>query len=226
MNSVFIATPVSRRPTWQYTRSLLNTALELQRRGVEFTHEFVVGCAIAAKARNQLVALFLASKKQSLIFIDDDMGWTAEGFMRLAESDKDVVAGVGRRRDQKVSYCYKQLKGGKTEGANVEVAAVGAAFIKIDRSAIKRMIAADPNCGRMGVVRRNAEHQRLIPYYHIFRTPDDEGEDYDFCRRFRALGGEVWVCPDIELAHVGESEFKGRLSDVHQVSRDASATPR
>jgi hypothetical protein len=217
MNSVFIATPVARKPAWQYTRSLLHTALELQRRGVEFTHEFVVGCAIAAKARNQLVALFLASKKDSLVFIDDDMGWNVEGFMRLAESDKDVIAGVGRRRCQDVSYCYKSLKGGRTEGANIEVSAVGAAFMKISRTAIKRMIAADPDCGRMGVVRRNAEHQRLIPYFHIFRTPDDEGEDYDFCRRYRASGGSVWVCPDIELSHVGDTEFKGRLSDVHKV---------
>jgi len=218
MNSVFIATPVARKPSWQYTRSLLNTALELQRRGVEFTHEFVVGCAVAAKARNQLVALFLASKKDSLVFIDDDMGWRTEDFMRLVESDKDVVAGVGRRRDQKVSYCYKALKGGRTEGANVEVAAVGAAFMKIDRSVFKKIIASDPQCGRMGVVRRNAEHQRLIPYYHIFHSPDDEGEDYDFCRTWRGLGGSVWVCPDIELSHVGESEFKGRLSEhVHQV---------
>jgi hypothetical protein len=218
MNSVFIATPVARKPAWQYTRSLLNTALELQRRGVEFTHEFVVGCAIAAKARNQLVALFLASKKDSMVFIDDDMGWNVEGFMRLAASDKDVIAGVGRRRAQDVSYCYKALKGGRTEGANVEVSAVGAAFMKISRTAIKRMIAADPDCGRMGVVRRNSEHQRLIPYFHIFRTPDDEGEDYDFCRRYRALGGDIWVCPDIELSHVGETEFKGRLSEhVHKV---------
>ena len=29
----------------------------------------------------------------------------------------------------------------------------------------------------------------------------DEGEDYNFCRKFIELGGECWVDPDIRVRH-------------------------
>jgi hypothetical protein len=41
-------------------------------------------------------------------------------------------------------------------------------------------------------------------------------EDYVFCRRFRAIGGKVWVDPILELDHTGTKVFRGCLFDYLQ----------
>ena len=47
---------------------------------------------------------------------------------------------------------------------------------------------------------------------------DDDGaylsEDYAFCRRVRAAGMAVWLCPWIELAHVGNMTFSGSIPEI------------
>lgn len=39
-------------------------------------------------------------------------------------------------------------------------------------------------------------------------------EDYAFCRRVRAAGMRVWLCPWVELTHVGTYAFTSRLPDL------------
>jgi hypothetical protein len=39
------------------------------------------------------------------------------------------------------------------------------------------------------------------------------GEDFSFCRRWRAIGGRVWLDPELELHHVGFKTFSGRIGD-------------
>jgi hypothetical protein len=40
-------------------------------------------------------------------------------------------------------------------------------------------------------------------------TGDYLSEDYTFCRRWRALGGEVWLDTRSKLMHIGPREFAG-----------------
>jgi hypothetical protein len=39
------------------------------------------------------------------------------------------------------------------------------------------------------------------------------GEDYSFCKRWRDMGGRVWVDPTISMGHLGTKIWKGRLAD-------------
>lgn len=39
-------------------------------------------------------------------------------------------------------------------------------------------------------------------------------EDYAFCRRVRAAGMQVWLCPWMQLTHTGEQTFTGRLANL------------
>ena len=48
-------------------------------------------------------------------------------------------------------------------------------------------------------------------------------EDMNFCRRWRALGGRVWVCPETELTHWGRKSWTGRLADTLQLDRAIAA---
>jgi hypothetical protein len=39
-------------------------------------------------------------------------------------------------------------------------------------------------------------------------------EDYAFCRRVREAGMQVWLCPWMELSHMGSHRFASRLADM------------
>ena len=38
-------------------------------------------------------------------------------------------------------------------------------------------------------------------------------EDYTFCKRWLALGGEIWLDPEIRLAHWGTYVWQGSILD-------------
>jgi hypothetical protein len=55
--------------------------------------------------------------------------------------------------------------------------------------------------------------------YSIFDTIIDEkghylSEDWTFCRRWQALGGEIWAHSKTLLNHVGHYEFAGDISKL------------
>ena len=85
----------------------------------------------------------------------------------------------------------------------------------LDRSVLTDLAAAHPDWRREGHEDMNADQRAAYHQFFQFTTDDAEiGEDYLFCDRWRAIGGEVWVDPSIELKHVGSSEYAGRLLEI------------
>ena len=66
--------------------------------GIHIELRWVVGNSNLARARNELVAEFLASDCTDFIFVDDDMGWKANDVLRLIASEQDYIGGVGRKK--------------------------------------------------------------------------------------------------------------------------------
>lgn len=198
--------------------SLGKTLVHLQQLGIQCWIQNVVGSSNLPRARNDLVAAFLASTYDDLLFIDDDMGWSPNDVIRLLASDKDLIAGVGSKKVSRPDtdpnkWCCVSLPGPlvQDEMGAVEVAAVGTGFVKISRAVFSRMMMAHPNWKRRGWP--NMPEAARAFYYQFFRfdpdDPDEPGEDIEFCRAWRALGGTVWVDPTIKLLHVGEFEYTG-----------------
>jgi hypothetical protein len=42
-------------------------------------------------------------------------------------------------------------------------------------------------------------------------------EDYAFCRRWRDMGGKIWVDLDCKLVHLGQHLFGGELAESLRV---------
>src|SRR5689334_13146254 len=95
---VMICTPVYRETSWQYTRSLVDTCIAFERLGVGHRAQFVIGNSNLPRARNELVAEFLATDCTDLLFVDSDMGWRPNDALRLLASEREVIGGVGRKR--------------------------------------------------------------------------------------------------------------------------------
>ncbi len=96
--SVMILTPVARDPVVEYTASLASTLMTLNQLGIKCGFQFVIGGSIVHRARNELLAHFMASDFTDCLFIDDDMEWSPNDVVRLLASDKPVIGGVGRKR--------------------------------------------------------------------------------------------------------------------------------
>lgn len=225
--SVMICTPIARNPVWQYTSSILSTVLFLQEQGIRCTFNFVVGGSIIAKCRNELAARFLASDFTDLLFIDDDMEWAPNSVLRLLGSDKALIGGAGRMRVQKPNsdpavWCWRHLPTATGEVEQDDMGAIkvrgfGAAFMLINRSVFNKLIEAHPERKRPGAA--DWPDEVRANYHEFFAQGDDNGEtgeDYVFCDRWRAVGGDVWVDPEIVLGHVGSWNFKGSVSEILQ----------
>jgi hypothetical protein len=50
-------------------------------------------------------------------------------------------------------------------------------------------------------------------------------EDYMFCQWARKIGVKVWLCPWMELQHMGSFVFGGSLKDLASIGATATADP-
>lgn len=217
---VMIATPVARAPCMEYTLAYARTCGAMDRAGVRVMSQFVIGSSNLPKARNELVARFLATDCTDLVMIDDDMGWEVNDFLRLLASEQPVIAGVGRKRVDKPNsdpevWCVHFLPDAaqvlhQDDMGAVEVKAVGTGFIRIHRSVFEKLIAAHPEWKRAGHAAMTDAVK--AQYYRFFYFADDDGElgeDYAFCGAWRALGGKIFIDPTITLSHVGARAWSG-----------------
>jgi hypothetical protein len=230
--SVMIVTPVARTPAAQYTLSIIRTMVELGQMGIKVRLQWVRGNSNLPRARNELVAEFLASDCTDLLWIDDDMGWQPNDVIRLLASDKDFIGGVGRKKtgtpdDAVETWCARFLPGDleQDEMGAVRVAGIGTGFAKVSRRVFEAVKAAHPDWKRPGLASQPAAVQDQ--FYCFYRFVDDPGglmmsEDIAFCETWRSLGGTVWADPAIELVHVGEREFTGSFSILLQPQSEVS----
>lgn len=219
--SVYIGTPVARHPVRQYAMAMVKTFTRFTELGIRGYVQHIVGNSNLPRARNELVAGFLASDFDDLLFIDDDMGWDPNDVVRLLASERDVIGGVGCKKSIKAAddnpekWCMRILDGAfnQDEMGAIEVEAVGTGFLKISRAVFMRMMMAHPDWKRRGWPSMSADQRAA--YYQFFRFNTESeleyGEDVEFCRQWRALGGSIWIDPTIKLEHVGEFVYTGNI---------------
>jgi hypothetical protein len=229
--NVMVATPIARDPTAQYLVSLLKTFAMFQQYEIAHCAEFITGSSNLPRARNALAARFLASECSDLLMIDDDMGWAPADAVRLLASERPFLGAAGRKKNERSNidpqaWCAQFLAGQERiepdEMGAIKVARVGGAFVKIERSVFEKLILARPEWKREGLDDMSAAQRAAYHQFFRFDTESNEeiGEDYLFCDRWRAIGGEVWVDPSIELTHVGARPYSGRLLEILQLSTE------
>jgi CBS domain-containing protein len=231
---VMILTPHGGRPVWQYADSYGATIRDFERLGVEWDRRRVIGMSNIPKARNFLMAQFMAARTASgapfthALLIDDDMRWNPQSVLRLIMAQHEVIAAVGRKKIPKPNsdpsvWCFyappQALMEWDAMGSfTAEGTKAGAAFMVIQRQVIEKMTAAHPEWKRPLPPEIDPEIERH--YYQLFRNDPDDlndgGEDFCFCERWNALGGRVWIDPSIELGHIGETDYSGVLGELLQ----------
>jgi glycosyltransferase involved in cell wall biosynthesis len=175
--------------------------------GFELKTYIAAGTAILPRVRNRLITQAMADKCDWIVCIDDDIGFNAEDFFRLFKHGVDIVAAAPAKRhhrwDEQPAAVAKfpkgKITGKRTEAGRIwKMDAVATGFMAIRSSVIEKMEAVTNAYVTEGVQVRSWFWLDLIT---LNGEVTDEGEDYNFCRKWIELGGECWVDPDIRVRH-------------------------
>lgn len=230
--SVMIIMVVKGAPTLQTTMSLLRTTRELERRGIEHEITFQIDGNVEY-ARSKAAHEFLKSEHHRVFWIDADMDWTAEDFLRvLALSMKmDIVGAVYTARcdpPRFIGLGFPEAKQDEevtlygNEWGCIEATGFGFGFVCCSRYAVQKVTDA-------------AEKIKFAlssePMAHIFACEvvngEFVGEDIAFFNRARRLGMKVYFDPRITLGHVGtkvfSASFEKHLAQFSDGSKQSAA---
>lgn len=205
-----------------YFVSYTHSMLDLAKSGVKYTTYPTFGGSHIGKAREHVLWRAMANPEIThLLFLDDDMGWDAHLPVRLIMADHDFCAAVGVRKKEDIAledkFCFNPLPGhARFHDVTrfLEVRDVGFAFVMLKRSVIERMIEAYPE------LRYNTnERAQYALFLDMIDKRDGEfgerlSEDFSFCRRWRDIGGEIWVDPNANLTHAGRKEYTGAVKET------------
>lgn len=196
---IFVAIPAyDSTISIETARALLNEQAVFSLAGHDLTVAFVPGCSLITMARNQLVADFLKSDCDRLVFVDSDVSWQLGSLLRVAMHPVGVVGGAYRYK--KALEDYPVLWNSDPElwavDGLLKVDGLPGGFLSISRDALEtfRTFHGD----------RGYEHQGHSAYAYFtapFRDGRLYGEDNAFCADYREAGGSVWLDPELTLTH-------------------------
>lgn len=235
---LFVATPCfGGMVTQRYMISAMRLLQWADRGGHRVSLELLGYDSLITRGRNTLLAKFLDSGTAThLMFIDADIGFDPGQVVRMLEFDHDVVAGLYPLKaiDWEAGARARVQAGESEETAPLRYVGVpcegmemeredgfitgrfaGAGFLLIKRPALLAMTAAYSH------TRYLQSHTQAVPdssanLYALFDPmiePDTGNylsEDYAFCRRWRDIGGRIWLDTKGRLTHVGPHEFLGQ----------------
>lgn len=207
----------------QFTMSLMGTIQRVKKSECMFYS--VAGSSILPMARNSLVAKAMAWNADKIVFIDDDISWDTEDFQKLILADCPIIAGVYQKRPFKAwetaSFAISTMPdiGIQTDHRGlIEVDGAATGFMRVDRKVFDDMKPTVPKLydpsDPTGPVA-----DELYEYFAYGKMLKDnrtafEGEDFNFCRKARALGHPTFVDPNFNLHHyVGQLAFGAKLPE-------------
>ena len=187
--------------------SYLQWSIIATKNNIDFQIDTLSNESNVNRARNTCASKFLSGDATHLMFVDADIKFNPTDVVKLLTHDKDIVGGIYPQKTLPPKMVVNTIDNGKREGNLIEVGTIGTGFMLIKRTVFEKLIeeGATPYNDQMELINNNQ--------YDFFQcTIDSRGtyltEDWSFCRRWRQVGGEVWVDLDIALEHVGYFRFQ------------------
>jgi hypothetical protein len=225
MKKVMIAMPMRDRPKTETSFALLEMQRGFDRERIPHTIIYTVGDSILPKTRNAFVAKFLASDCTDLIMLDDDVVWEEDAVLRLLSHPCDVVAGLYPKREDPIRFPVRRLQGAPFDATTglLEMELVPTGFLRMTRSCLEHMVSAYPELAYRDYDLPGGKAHALF-WFDLAPDPDDPsintvwGEDFSFCRKWRAIGGRIYGDTLLRFKHIGEKAYCGCYAETLPVS--------
>ena len=229
---VFLATPCyGGMVTQAYMQSVIALMAGSSTNNMTLTLGLLGQDALITRSRNTLVASFLETSSTHLLFVDADIGFRPDDVVRLVGHGKHVVGApyplrltswgpsAIRRlhegedvRTAGLDYVGEPF-GPPDENGLMPARYAGTGFLLISRQAIEFMVGRYPELRCRHTHVACADGARDVPaLFDCLIEPETRcylSEDYAFCHRWRAVGGDIWLDTRVGLTHCGMSEFAG-----------------
>ncbi len=231
---VMLATPAYNPCESQMAHSRDLVVRDLGQHQIKVTKFTSEGDSLIARGRHCLVHNFLCSPASHLLMWDSDVEALDPACVRrMLESDHPVIAGAYPFRDGSgrvvANLRQEDRIAGRVDIDNgvLKVAAAGTGFLLLSRKAIVRMMRAYPE------MLYECDLPMLFgaPMWSLFDTSFTIGErghrrylseDFTFCLRWRALGGEVCIDTEAKFRHWGKMGFEGDISKAFGFNLEAA----
>lgn len=227
---VAICCPTRDRPTEAFLDALEGSVPHLDAAGFKHATVFEVGCPYVSGARATMLRKAMIWGADVFVFIDDDVSWEPSDLVTLLQAPGDVVAGTYRYKLDEESYMGTVLGGPndrpivRDDGALLALN-IPAGFLKVTRRAVDRFMEAFPEL----VIDKDHDGLRSPDLFnHGAFAGIWWGEDYAFSRRWREIGGEIWILPTLSIDHNSKDKvYQGNFHSwlLKQPHGSSSANP-
>ena len=196
-----------------FQRSYVETRDAVRQYGGDLLLAVAPYMADISLARMKLFGHFLRSDCTHCFFIDADQGWQLRDFLRVLQAGKDFCGVAGVQKTAVPNFAVNNtddygtpvaIQNSSADGL-MQVSHVGFAFVCVTHHWAVRMSQyyADLQCRTPDGA---TEYGIFLPMIYNRRYL---GEDFACCQRWRDMGGEVWIAPEVDLEHVGKKIFTG-----------------
>lgn len=211
---VVFCVPTITRPHQACLDSLAASVPLIQAAGWDESIVHSIGWPYISHARAMMLRKAQDARADVIVFIDHDLSWRPEDLLRLIETEGDVVAGTYRYKREPEEYMGALLpdinqRPQVREDGCVLAHSIPAGFMKITRRALSLFMYHYPHLqyveeGTLTVDLFNHGVHKGVWY----------GEDYAFSRNWCECGGQIWVIPDLEIAHhLGDVAYPGNFHE-------------
>jgi len=209
--------------------SLLKFVLMAQRVGLHWSLDTMVNESLITRGRNNLMAKMMTNKAAThFMFIDADIRFDPESIFQMLVYEKEVIGGLYPKKSIPSNYVINLLPQTQIQGDVFTVDTMGTGFLIFKKEVYEKLCAAHPETKYVDDVGLGKQYEPTM--YAIFDTEIDKkghylSEDWLFCRRWQAIGGQIWAHSKVLLNHVGHYEFKGDLSQMPDFTKKEAKLP-
>jgi hypothetical protein len=200
----------------EFIKSLNATIFLAAQHNIQVMPLYLCYDSLVQRVRNRYFKIAYESDIDTLFFIDADIGWKPIDFVKLVLSDKDMIGG-GYRKKQDVEELYTfKVKGDTNETFEItpdsdgllEVNGLGCGFLKLSKKCVDQLFETEPNHYTDGL----QSVTKIICDCVVNDQKHFISEDIVLGFKWQNLGGNVYVDTNVELIHSGNKHYTGNVN--------------
>lgn len=249
---VMLATPMyGGLGNTMYMSSVLQLQDQFLRRGISLYHCFMMNESLIDRARNGLVDEFLTrSDADYMLFVDADIQFRAEDVLAMMSYEKDIICGPYPKKHINWPVIIGAVKSGVEDITTLERLVGEYVFTPIDEKPFYEEIVRVSEAGTGLMLIHRSVFAKLKEAYpeNYYKSDDSKGghfgkemhayfrteifenrylsEDYYFCKKWRDLGGEIWLFPWAQTTHYGTYGFQGSVGHLIDTIRKVAESEK
>jgi|694.fasta_scaffold80999_5 hypothetical protein len=209
IRKILIATPsYDGRVDARYAHNILSTERICAKNNIEIDPVFLCFEAIISKARNDLFCYAYENNYDDIFYIDADISWNPEQFLRIANHPFDFVSGIYLKKQDNIEYPVNIIPDQKIDDNGIlEVATVPTGFLRLSRNAIKIL-------WENSLPYTVSQEKKITKL--VFETGIVSGrfmsEDIVLCLKWKELKQKIYLDTTVTVAHSGYRTWQGDFS--------------